>query len=259
MSFFEKALSKVGIGAAKVDARIDNPCVSVGDDISGVVHVMGGNIEQEINKIYLKLMTYYMKEVENSGRVKQTVEIAKIELNETFTIRPKETRAIPFSMMIPFETPVSLQKDSVWISTGLDVKLALDPSDKDYLNVVPHPYMGCVLDALCEDLGFRLAKVETEYTGRLGRGLPFVQEFEFRAGGQFRNSLDELEIVFYPDYNGLQMIMEIDRSARGAKGFLLEIMDMDESVIQINIPASEFEKGRRYIADYLYDTIKRRL
>ncbi len=52
MSFFDKALSKVGIGAAKVDARIEDSHVVAGDEQIGAVHISGGNVVQEISKIY---------------------------------------------------------------------------------------------------------------------------------------------------------------------------------------------------------------
>lgn len=63
--------------------------------------------------------------------------------------------------------------------TGLDIKTAINPKDRDALEVRPHPLVHRVLEAV-EKLGFHLHKVECEYADRFGGAYPFVQEFEFR-------------------------------------------------------------------------------
>lgn len=41
MSFFNKILSSVGIGAAKVDARLASDRIALMDEVKGIIHVQG--------------------------------------------------------------------------------------------------------------------------------------------------------------------------------------------------------------------------
>ncbi|MCX7749274.1 MAG: sporulation protein [Clostridia bacterium] len=252
MSFFDKAMASIGIGSAKVDARLDNPNVRVGDQVSGIVHITGGKISQQIDKIYIELKTYYIRET-NDTKVKENVTIMKHEIPACFMLNPREVRQIPFAFPIPFETPF-LAPNTVWLQTGLDIKMALDPSDKDYLNVLPHPFVDTIF-AVLGNMGFRANKIENLYNKHYGRRVPFIQEFEFKPAGEYRYHLDELECVFYADYNGVEILMEIDRRARGLSGFLMESMNMDESHVRLNIPAHAFQEGPYAIENYIRGVI----
>lgn len=258
MGFFNKILPSIGIGAAKVDTQLTNATVRAGEVLDGVVCIQGGNVAQEINKIYLELMTEYVKEVDDK-KIIETVVIKKFLVSEAFTIAEKEVRQIPFSITLPNITPVSIQRKSVWIQTRLDISLALDPKDRDYLEVLPHPYMQIVLDAVTQHLGFYIREVENLHHSRLGASLPFIQEFEFVPQGQFRGHLDELEMIFnvYPE--GIEILMEIDKKARGLSGLFAEALDMDERKVKISLSTEQLQQGSAYISQYLYDTIKRYL
>ena len=88
------------------------------------------------------------------------------------------------------------------------------------------------------DLGFNLRKVENEAAPyHLRKRLPFVQEFEFYpTGGQFRGKLDELEVVISNISNhGVELLLEVDRRARGLGGFLSEALEIDESMVKVMI------------------------
>lgn len=175
-------------------------------------------------------MTYYHKEV-NGNRVKCDHKIGEIDVSGSFVITPGYIGQIPFSFQLPFNVPVSIVDNHlVWLATGLDVKNAIDPNDKDYLQVSPHIYVQRIIDIMQQNLGFRLAKVENEHTSRSSNGLPFIQEFEFKPmGGGAKKYFDEIEMIFNVDANGLGILMEIDRKARGLGGFFQEMTGTDES------------------------------
>ena len=61
MSLFKKVLASVGIGGAKVDTKLERDTLAPGDIGRGIVEIMGGNLEQSIESIYLSLNTTYMK------------------------------------------------------------------------------------------------------------------------------------------------------------------------------------------------------
>ncbi|WP_284642895.1 sporulation protein [Paenibacillus silviterrae] len=255
MSFFKKMMASVGIGSATVDTRLESVEVVIGEELRGVVAIRGGQLEQQIDNIYLYIKTHYIKE-ENDTKVTKEAEVAKYLITEGFVLKPNETREIPFAVPVPDRTPVSYRSTRVWLETGLDIKMALDPTDRDYMEVRASDSMQVILDAL-DVLGFRLREVTNEYAPRLGMGLPFVQEFEFVPTSKFRGSLDELEVLFFPRGDDLELYMQIDRKARGLRGIFAEAMEMDESFIRFTIPGSELRHGAYEAADRLEQLIAR--
>ncbi|ELZ05510.1 hypothetical protein C481_02287 [Natrialba asiatica DSM 12278] len=129
--------------------------------------------------------------------------------------------------------------------TELDIDLAVDPEDKDYLTVKPTPRLQTVFDAM-DDLGFSLrsAECEADPYGRYTSGRRFVQEFEFRPeSGRFRDSLDEVELIAKPGPDELELFVEVDR--RG--GLLSEMTDTDERNARTTIRSTD----RKTIRDEL--------
>ena len=59
MSFVNKLLASVGIGSATVDTKIFRSELVPGEKVEGIVQIRGGNVEQEIDSIYLSLYTTY--------------------------------------------------------------------------------------------------------------------------------------------------------------------------------------------------------
>lgn len=59
MSFVNKLLASVGIGSATVDTKIFRSELVPGEEVEGIVQIRGGNVEQQIDSIYLSLYTTY--------------------------------------------------------------------------------------------------------------------------------------------------------------------------------------------------------
>ena len=240
MSFFNKVLASVGIGSAVVDTKLERDQVVPGEEIRGIVEIRGGNVEQKIDDIYLSVNTQYMKESDDRKyRVAATIE--QVRLASAFTVAANERREIPFSFILPVDTPVSMGKTKVWVTTGLDIKNSIDPSDQDYLKVKPGKLLNGVLEAI-SSLGFVIREVECEHASyRIRKRLPFIQEFEFvPRTGPYRGRLDELELVFFPvSENEAQLHFQIDRKARGLGGFLAEALEMDETNVHASITTSD--------------------
>lgn len=240
MSFFKKVFASMGVGAAEVDTQLDQDILQAGSDISGKVVIRGGSVEQEIDAIYLSLNTTYIREVDDRKN-EETGVIARYQLTEPFTINTDEVKEVPFSFELPLGTPVSIGRSHVWVQTGLDIKMAVDPSDRDYIRVEPHPYMSAFFEAL-DELGFKLREAENEVAPRmLGSRLPFVQEFEFVPyTGQFKGKLDELEVIFLPiSENEFDVWMEVDRKAQGLSGLFSEMLDLDETKLHVRLAADQ--------------------
>jgi sporulation-control protein len=240
MSLFNKVFASIGIGSATVDTKLEKDVFVPGEEIKGVVQVKGGKLEQQIDEIYLHLHTNYIRESDDKKHIVKG-DIDKFRLIEAFTIGVNETREIPFVIRVPIDTPISIGRTKVWVETGLDIKNAVDPSDKDYINVLPNQLMKSVLDSIA-DLGFRMREADCEEIPyRKRRRLPFAQEFEFVAtSGPFRGKLDELEVIFFPQSEEqMDISLQIDRRAKGLGGFLAEALEMDETNIQLTVQLSD--------------------
>lgn len=248
---FDKLLSSIGIGAAKVDTRLAKKSYIVGETIEGEVYIKGGKTEQDIDAIYLTLMTDYEVEIDDK-RVRRSVALDKILLTESFTIAANEDKVMPFQMKIPYEAPATLGRTRLWIQTGLDIKMAIDPQDKDFLEIQPHPLVTGFIDA-AQRLGFRLRQVDCERTpSYFKNGLPFVQEFEFKPiSGEFARKLDELEAVFQLTENEARVLLQVDRRARGFSSFLAESLNMDESFVKFSFNQSDLSTLERTLADII--------
>lgn len=235
---FRRLLSSVGVGAATVDTRLEKSEFAPGDEVRGVVEIKGGNVEQEIRGIRLDVQTYYKRE-SGDNTVTETGTIESFDVSGPRVVRPNTEEEVQVSFRLPYETPLTLGRTSVWVRTALDVERAIDPSDSDSITVKPNPTMRFVL-ASFEKLGFRMREADNEeLPHRLRRHLSFGQEIEFVAtGGEFRGRFDEVELVMFPSEDEVDLLMQVDRRARGLGSFLSEQMGTDESYASLSVPES---------------------
>lgn len=252
MSFFDKMKASIGIGNAKVDTQLEKGQLFIGEQVNGVVYVLGGKTEQEINGIYLKLMTEVERESDDKKYISHE-SIFRIKVSDGFTIGKSEEKRIPFSFVLPLQTPITLGSQDVWIDTELDVSFAVDPKDKDSIRVMPNQSVGTLLQAF-DQLGFRLRKAFS-IPMRVGT-YHAVQEFEYVPTTEFRGRLDEVEAVFIPEASGITLLLEVDRKARGLGGFLSAAMGTDESKLRLSFTTQELTNPQGVTAR-LRETISR--
>ncbi|MGM7703132.1 sporulation protein [Pseudalkalibacillus sp. Hm43] len=245
MSFVNRMLASVGIGSAVVDTKLDGSTFQAGGNIHGVVHIKGGKVEQNIDEIHIYLMTEYLREMDDNT-VTETHVLGKYRVSEPFTIAANEVKEIPLSIPLPYDVPLSVGQTPIWLKTALDIKQAVDPTDNDYIHVVPHDLVDRIFSTV-EELGFRLKKSQCLHVKRhMQRNHPFVQEFEFvPSSGSFRGELDEIELVLYPDQNHVQMLIEVDKRGKGLFGFLEDALDLDEQKSMISISRADAEDPQR--------------
>ncbi|WP_270181926.1 sporulation protein [Alkalihalobacillus sp. CinArs1] len=239
---FKKFLASVGVGAAKVDTQLEKDYFVPGETVNGKVVIKGGEIEQSIDAIHIFLMTEAIREVDDK-KVREKVALKKYKVADQEKISEGETKEIPFSIQLPYDTPASLGRLPVWFETGLDIPMALDPKDRDLIQVSPHPHVKKVIEALESYLGFHVKKVEMEQS-RYG----YVQEFEFTPSGKYRAYLDELEVIFFLHDNHLDVMLEVDRRARGLGGLFAEALEMDESIAKVTLTNQELNDSSDVIA-----------
>jgi sporulation-control protein len=240
VTIFKKLLASVGIGSARVDARLTQDSLIPGDSVSGEFHLTGGEVAQDIDEIYMYVITHYERE-DNQKKIKEECTLAKHRLTEPISLQPDESLVVPFSFPLPYQTPLTMGRQPVYLRTGLDIKLAIDPGDSDFIDVRPHPYMEKVLDAI-QSIGFQLYKVDCEYNPYLGGSYPFVQAFEFRPIGPLRSRVEELDVFFFLRDDGMDVYLELDRRARGYLSAPEDESDLDERYIRLQLFAEDLEQ-----------------
>ncbi|KKB71587.1 MULTISPECIES: sporulation protein [Bacillus] len=240
MSLFKKLAASAGIGAAKVNTILEKNEYLPGEKVNGSVLVKGGNTEQHIRYIELLLETEYAI-VKDDKKEWKTVTMESRRVTESFTISPGKERRFPFSFIMPLDAPMTMKGTRVFLLTDLDIQGGIDKSDEDPIAVKPHPWIKSVLEAM-GDLGFRLQEADCEHAPYFNRRMPFVQEFEFVPVSQnYRRLFDELELVFLLEDNGLDVIIEVDRRARGLRGWLEEMYNEGEKLVRVRFDESQLK------------------
>ncbi len=172
-------------------------------------------------------MTHYTEE-HGDNKYTRDCALALYHMPDAVALQPGERRDTRFAIPMPYSAPLTLAGQRVWLRTSLDIEFAIDPKDRDPIQVSPGPLQQRILDAM-QHLGFHAvrAKCEKSY---LGRDVPFVQEIEMKPySGAFRGRLDEVDVVMLPYPGGIDLILEVDRRARGLGSWLAELVDADES------------------------------
>ena len=214
---FKKLKASLGIGAAKVDTVLDNIEVFQGGELSGNVHILGGDVEQQIDLINLVLNTEVKVETEDSTSY-ETFSLGRIQAVEPFTIQPGETKQVPFRLKLNDETPITalnakMNQCHVWVETSLDIGFAIDPKDRDFIVVKPLPTVEKIIQGV-EAAGMTMVKADVEKGYLKGNTFSSVsgcyQEIEFISGGFINNK--EIELSFIVNGNTVHCLAEIDRS-----------------------------------------------
>jgi sporulation-control protein len=231
---FTELLTRIGIGSATVDTRLSTAHVAPGDTLRGDVIIQGGSAAQEMSSLYLRVMTRYKTDDHTHD-----LTLASHTLAEPMIIQPGSVWQQPFELRLPYTTPLTLKRTPVYVVTGVDISMALDPKDTDMLRVMPHPLQERFLQSL-EQLGFYLWQDELERHAGWSQSGGIVQELEFQPNGVYRGRLRELEVIFQLDESGLQVLLEIDRRARGL-GLLFE--SLNEQRTSLRFTAADLQRA----------------
>jgi sporulation-control protein len=244
MSFLKKTLATFGIGSAKVDSVLQQEFLFPGQKANVTIHVYGGASEQAIDNIHVQLCCQYIAEEpvgdqdadsSHLSRVHRVHILDRWSLPYAFTIASGESRDFHIELDLPWNTPITIGDAKVWLESGLDIAMAVDPTDKDMITVRPDPLLDAVLTAF-EDQGLRIRRVECEAAD--GFELPFVQEFEFvPTTGPYHGRWRELEVVAYRSADALELWFGVDRSLRGMKGMLAGLLGKGKLKRHLKIPS----------------------
>ncbi|WP_299490457.1 sporulation protein [uncultured Shewanella sp.] len=258
MSFFIKALAKLGIGAASVEAIIDNDTLQPGQEVSGVIKVMGGWFPQQVHKIELAIWSNYVAEEEYDcghkvclRQIEKQYELTHFELNTRFSTDSKQVKYIPFSFPLPLSTPLSFGRNKIWVSPRLDVDYLLGKSNTSILTIEPNSLQNNVFNAL-EHLGFVIKKVACEACSSPQSPMPFIQEFECKAqSGYFSEQFDELELVMHQHNDSLQLQLDFDYKNSGLTRLVNQYIRRYQAQTALNITQNDLPTIRKQLHQVL--------
>jgi len=223
MSIMNKVLAATGIDGVRIDAKLDNDVVKIGDTITGRLVVQGGRADQTIQGLQAVLACDATQKLDDQTVV-GSVALESVALGESFTIGAGQTEEIGFEIPVPVGTPVDVphrrSKSSVYVLSAADVSLGRDPNDLDRVTVRPGKVHEDVRQVMT-DLGFRFKEGEVEKT-RHGA----IQEFEFVPGGP-GGRYEEVEIAFVPDGDDYALVVETDLAANTGLGLMSAVLDAD--------------------------------
>jgi sporulation-control protein len=213
---FKKLLASMGAGGASVETVLTENNVVPGGVVQGEVRIQGGSVEQEIQGLSVGLQARV--EVESGDEeYKQDIEFTKVQLGGAFQLQPQAVHAVPFTLDISWETPVTMIEGQplrgmhIGVTTELAIARAVDSTDLDRVNVHPLPAQKAILDAFIQ-LGFRFknADVERGHIRGTRQKLPFYQEIEFFPPQQYRG-INQVELSFVADEHAMDVVLEMDK------------------------------------------------
>ncbi|MYM58395.1 sporulation protein [Vibrio sp. OCN044] len=214
---FGQLKASLGIGAAKVDTVLDSMSYTQGDILNGIVHIQGGDVDQQVDAINLKLCTEVKVEGEE-GTSYQNFTLGTLQAVQPFTIHAGENKQVPFQFKLDPETPITSlntvnNQCHVWLETSLDIDFAIDPKDRDFFEIKPLPVVANLISAI-ENSGFTMVKADVEKGylngGNFSSKSGCYQEIEFRNNGMINKK--EIELSFILDMNTVHCLAEVDRS-----------------------------------------------
>ena len=214
---FKKMLGAFGVGAPSVDTVLFNPSTRPGLTLGGQVNLTGGSHDVEIDHVVVGLVTRV--EVDGAeGDHDATVEFHRAPVAGGLRLAAGQQLALPFQFPMPFQTPVTdiygqrLPGMTMGLRTEVAIRGAVDKGDVDPVHVHPLPVQERILEAFGQ-LGFQFKAADLERGQLAGvhQTLPFYQEIEYFAAPQYAHGVNEVELTFVADEQGVDVVLEFDR------------------------------------------------
>nr|WP_205861423.1 sporulation protein [Planosporangium flavigriseum] len=210
-------LGALGVGGPSVDTVLADPNTRPGGMLQGQVHLEGGKSDVDIEHITVGLVTRVETE-SGDHEYNSTVEFLRVPVSGALRLPAGARQSIPFQFAVPWETPVTdvygqrLHGMTMGLRTEVAIARAVDKGDLDPVFVHPLPAQEAILEAMGR-LGFRFQKADLErgYIRGVQQSLPFYQEIEFWAAPQYARALNQLELTFVANQQGLDVIIEVDK------------------------------------------------
>jgi sporulation-control protein len=222
---FKRLLGSLGVGGPTVDTVLTGSGTP-GGVVRGDVHVQGGEADFDIQQITLELVATPQAgpgAPQGPGTSAKPVVFGREVVGGGFPIAAGERRSLPFSLPLPWETPITeLYGQPLGLELGVRTELAIasarDSGDLDPLTVSALPAHETVLESLGQ-LGFEFAAtvlLPGQASGVFQQQLPFHQELMLRAPARYTDRIQGLDVTLLATAQGLDVVLEADKHLAGA-------------------------------------------
>ncbi|MBM7660097.1 sporulation-control protein [Bacillus mesophilus] len=124
-----KYMSLLGVGSARIDLILPKETYRPGDNIVGYFKIVGGTVEQQINRIDSDLVLID-KTKETEQVIDSTTILTKKLINST------EENELSFTFKLPVDVPVSSDEISYRFHTKLTFNKGVESRDQDIIKIV---------------------------------------------------------------------------------------------------------------------------
>ncbi|WP_432252257.1 sporulation protein [Streptomyces sp. HNM1019] len=220
---FKRVLGSLGVGGPVVDTILDREPVRPGGVVRGHVRLRGGASACDLEHLALELVAGVGARAGYGGEGHEDgVVFDRLRLGGGFRLDARRHRDIPFSVHLPWETPLTeVSGQPLGVVLGIRVELAAAGArghdDPEPLIVRPLPVQEAVLGALGR-LGFGLvaADLRLAHIAGTGQRLPFHQEIELTPAPQYLHDVNEITLTLLTGPDGMEVVLEADKRGGGS-------------------------------------------
>jgi sporulation-control protein len=230
---FETVLASMGMGAAKIDLRLNREVVTTGEEVTGQIVVTGGSTEQKVEglSVYFMLQSVHAR---NGNSLTERVAMIDIT-HEEFMIQPNETINFPFSFICPSIIPSSSINTKYYFITNLEIKNAIDSHDRDYIKVLPNKQVEQFLT------GFKQLGFKQDWEGLVTDEQGWSQLIQYHPSTYFYGVCNQIAVYFHHNQkqNRIEGVLQVGEHRTNDYSALIDMFHMDEKIRKFEINAEE--------------------
>ncbi|HZE38735.1 MAG TPA: sporulation protein [Stackebrandtia sp.] len=250
-----RILKEIAGAGVSVNTVLAQPGITPGGTLAGEVRFTGGDVDLEVQRIELDLAAGVLRAQRESERLVPTG-FFQAQVCGPFRLAAGGSHAIPFTVTIPWETPLTAMGGrpitgmELGVATELALSRAFDKTDHDALTVEPLPVQAEALRAI-EAAGFQLQGGKLVDGTYPGSHMPFYQEIEFWSTGEFTAHFKKLSVTFFTGAETTEVVFQADNLGT----LLTPGVDVSQRfTVRNNVPSDFTELVRQQ----LWELVKRR-
>lgn len=230
---FETVLASIGMGAAKIDLRLDHGFVKTGEEVTGKIIVRGGKAEQKIERLSVFFMLQSVQ-AKSSSELKERIAAIDISHKE-FILKPDETLTFPFSFTCPANIPASSINTKYYFDTSLEIKNAVDSYDRDFIKVLPDERLQQFLT------GFKQLGFKQNWEGLVTNEQGWSQLIQYHPSTYFYGVCSHIAVYFRHNLekDTIEGILEVGEHHTHDYSALIDMFHLDEKVRRFELTAED--------------------
>jgi sporulation-control protein len=223
----------MGMGAAKIDLRLDNEVVKTGECVTGQIFVTGGSAEQKVEglSVYFMLKSVHARSGSDLSERVAVIDVTK----EEFTIQPNEKITFPFSFTSPANIPSSSINTKYYFVTNLEIKNAVDSHDRDFIQVLPNERVSQFLN------GFKQLGFKQDWEGLVTDEQGWSQLIQYHPTTYFYGVTNQVAVYFHHniEQDTIDGVLEVGEHRTKDYSALIDMFHMDEKIRRFKITAND--------------------